>query len=252
MRGKPKTKAQLVKETEALHRINQAISGALDPHETLQWIVNETVDLLAAQSGSVIFVHLAEGEAEVSTSYGHDCALQTLRYPLAGSLVGWVVEHGQPLHVFQLTPDEWPTSWKLGQQLGAAPDDVSVLLVPLWVQNTLVGSLEVVWKPQHRTTEQEVRLLESIAVQVAITITHARLYQEKERALQEVQTSEERFRAAAEGSLDTFFLLESVRNEAGKIEDSRFVEINSRGDQILPLPRDAVLGRCLCALFPIN
>ena len=252
MRGKQKTKAQLVKEIEALHRINQAISGTLDSHETLQRIVNETVDLLAAQSGSVILFHLAEGEAEVSTSYGHDRTLQTLRYPLAGSLVGWVVEHEQPLQVFQLTPQEWPTSWKLGEQLGAAPDDVSVLLAPLWVEKTLVGSLEVVWKPQHRTTEQEVRLLEAIAVQAAMAITHTRLYQENEQALRRVQANEERFRAAAEGGLDALFLLESVRDETGKIADFRFVDLNSRGKQMLAPSGEKIIGQHLCERWPVT
>ena len=178
--------------------------------------------------------------------------LQTLHYPLAGSRVGSVVEREQSLRVFQLTPDEWPTSWKVGEQLGAAPDDVSILPAPLWVENTFVGGLEVVWKPQHRTTDQEVRLLEAIAVQAAMAITHARLYQQKEQALQEVQTSEERFRAAAEGSLDALFLLQSVRDETGKIVDFCFVDLNSLAERMLALSREESIGQHLCERWPVN
>ena len=178
--------------------------------------------------------------------------LQTLHYPLAGSRVGSVVEREQSLRVFQLTPDEWPTSWKVGEQLGAAPDDVSILPAPLWVENTFVGGLEVVWKPQHRTTDQEVRRLEAIAVQAAMAITHARLYQEKEQALQEVQTSEERFRAAAEGGLDALFLLQSVRDETGKIVDVCFVDLNSLAERMLALSREESIGQHLCERWPVN
>ena len=67
-----------------------------------------------------------------------------------------------------------------------------------------------------------------------------------------LRASEERFRAAAQGSLDAFMILESVRNEAGEIEDFTFVEINSRTEQLISMPPEAVIGQRLCELLPIN
>jgi PAS domain S-box-containing protein len=155
----------------------------------------------------VIFHHHTTQEAEISTSYGTSAAFHALRYPLAGSLAGWVVEYKRPLRVERLTPEEWPTSWRLGEQLGAPPTRVSVLLAPLWVQGEVAGSLEVVWEPFHSITDRDEQLLEAVAVQAAIAITNARLYQEKERALQAVKESEERFRDLFENANDAIVTL---------------------------------------------
>src|SRR5262249_20598016 len=131
-------------EFEALQRINQALHETLDLGVVLQRIIAETVPLLAAQSGSVILHDDATNEAELTTTYGQDASSHTLRYPLPGSLTGWVAAHQRPLRVPRLTPQEWPAVWKIAEQLGAVPAQVSVLLVPLRVQGKVIGSLEVV------------------------------------------------------------------------------------------------------------
>jgi GAF domain-containing protein len=59
------------------------------------------------------------------------------------------------------------------------------LLAPLWIQGQVIWSLEVVWEEGYSITTQEEQFLEAVAVQVALAITNARLYQEKERAPQE-------------------------------------------------------------------
>lgn len=64
--------------------------------------------------------------------------------------------------------------------------------------------------------------------------------------------SEARFRAAAEGSLDAFFILESVRDEHGHIRDFTFVDMNTRSETLLGLPRAAVVGHRLLELFPVS
>lgn len=64
--------------------------------------------------------------------------------------------------------------------------------------------------------------------------------------------SEARFRAAAESSLDAFFILESVRDEHGRIVDFTFVDMNTRSEALLGRPRLAVLGHRLLELFPIS
>jgi signal transduction histidine kinase/integral membrane sensor domain MASE1 len=68
----------------------------------------------------------------------------------------------------------------------------------------------------------------------------------------ELQRSEARFRAAAEGSLDAFFILESVRDQAGRIVDFQFVDLNERGADWVGLPKETIVGRRLCDLAPIN
>ncbi len=225
----------------SLQRINLTINTTLNLQEVLQRIVHEIVALFNAQSASVILYDQQAGQAELTTTYGRGAELGNLRYPLAGSLAGWVANHKRPLRVFRLTPDEWPSVWQLGEQLGVLPSNISVLLAPLWVQGTVVGCLETVWRPHHDISDHEEALLEAVAGQAAIAITNAQLYQEKEQALQEAQrqaealrSSEERFRALAENTYD---LLCEIDREG------RFVYISPNYPEVTGFTSEDLLNR---------
>lgn len=72
---------------------------------------------------------------------------------------------------------------------------------------------------------------------------------DSERALRE---SEARFRAAADGALDAFYVLRSIRDGAGKIVDFEFVDLNARASTLLGRARADILHQRLCELIPIN
>ena len=96
----------------------------------------------------------------------------------------------------------------------------------------------------------------SIAVITALvwsTSVHLNQLDAARRSAEEaLWASQARFKAAAEGSLDAFFILESVRDASGRIADFKFLEVNSRGAKLISTPRDAVLGQSLCELLPHN
>ena len=81
---------------------------------------------------------------------------------------------------------------------------------------------------------------------IAVNIT------EEVKAEQALRTSESRFRAAIDGSLDAFFVLESVRDKAGKIIDFVFVDLNINGAKMISSTREEVIGQRLCELLPVN
>jgi PAS domain S-box-containing protein len=68
--------------------------------------------------------------------------------------------------------------------------------------------------------------------------------------LASLQASEARLRAALEASFDSFFFLEPIRDEAGKIVDFSYVDLNAHGASILHLPREQVIGQTFRALNP--
>src|SRR5262245_34504780 len=228
-------------ELKAVQRINQALNATLDLDEVLQRIITEIVPLLAARSGSVILYDEATQEGEVVTSYGATPGLHALRYPLVGSLAGWVAEHQRPLRVLPLTPEKWPTSWRVGEQLGGSLAHLSVLLVPLWVQGTVIGCLEAVWESPHLITDREERLLEAVAVQAAIAITNARLYQEKERALEAFQAAHRRATSVLESITDGFYTLD---------RQWRFTYLNKQAEQLLRRTQAELLGKNAWEEFP--
>lgn len=72
---------------------------------------------------------------------------------------------------------------------------------------------------------------------------------EAERALRD---SEARFRAAADGSLDAFYVLRAVRDANGKVTDFEFADLNARAANLIGRPRERIIGRRLCELIPSN
>lgn len=75
---------------------------------------------------------------------------------------------------------------------------------------------------------------------------------DRQQAKIALQASEERFRAAAEASLDAVYILQSDRDAAGQIQDFIFVDVNKRGAELISLSREAVIGQRLCELLPVN
>ena len=67
-----------------------------------------------------------------------------------------------------------------------------------------------------------------------------------------LEVSESRFRAAADGSLDAFYVLRAVRDGAGELLDFEFVDLNARAESLLGHSRGAILGQRLCELIPAN
>ncbi|HEY9741027.1 MAG TPA: urea ABC transporter substrate-binding protein [Coleofasciculaceae cyanobacterium] len=70
-----------------------------------------------------------------------------------------------------------------------------------------------------------------------------------EEALRE---SEARFRAAAEGSHDAFFIFESLRDGTGRIIDFTFADLNSKGEKMISMSKEEAIGKRMCDILPIN
>ncbi|HEY9603337.1 MAG TPA: PAS domain S-box protein [Allocoleopsis sp.] len=69
---------------------------------------------------------------------------------------------------------------------------------------------------------------------------------------EKLRESEARYRAAAQGSLDAFFIFQSVRDEEGEIIDFTFAELNANAEKMIAMSREEAIGQRLCELLPIN
>ncbi|VXD22690.1 putative Diguanylate cyclase [Planktothrix serta PCC 8927] len=73
---------------------------------------------------------------------------------------------------------------------------------------------------------------------------------ERQKTTLALQESEARFRAAIDGSLDAFFLLQSYRNEAGKSTDFILVDMNAKAEEMILQNKENLIGKGLCDVFP--
>ncbi len=73
---------------------------------------------------------------------------------------------------------------------------------------------------------------------------------ERRHVEERLRTSEARFRAATDGSMDAFYVLRAVRNARGEVIDFEFVDLNARAGALLGHPREEIIGQRLCELIP--
>jgi PAS domain S-box-containing protein len=62
----------------------------------------------------------------------------------------------------------------------------------------------------------------------------------------------DRLSAAAESSMDAFFICEAVRTPEGEIEDFIFTYLNTNVEKMVSIPREVLLRGKMCELLPIN
>ncbi|MBA3946585.1 MAG: CHASE3 domain-containing protein [Herpetosiphonaceae bacterium] len=72
----------------------------------------------------------------------------------------------------------------------------------------------------------------------------------RQHAEDALRQSEARLRTATDGGLDAFVLLDSVRNEYGKVIDFTYVDLNTRAEKLLRLSKLTVTGQHMLDLFP--
>jgi diguanylate cyclase (GGDEF)-like protein/PAS domain S-box-containing protein len=127
-----------------------------------------------------------------------------------------------------------------------------------WVWKTVLSALPVwiafgqFWRVNHGAY---LGALTTVSVALAGTsVAVWALWREYGRAakLRGAREAHSQFLAAAETSLDAFGLFESVRNDAGKIIDFRFLYVNANAERLVGRPRSELLGETLGSVTPIQ
>jgi signal transduction histidine kinase len=93
---------------------------------------------------------------------------------LDSGIAGWVATHGEPAIVNDVTQDE-----RFSREVDARTGFLtqSVICVPLQIRKRTIGVLEVLNKiSEEGFTEDDLRLLSTLAAQAAVAIENARLY----------------------------------------------------------------------------
>ncbi|GBF43823.1 PAS domain S-box protein [Leptospira ellinghausenii] len=67
-----------------------------------------------------------------------------------------------------------------------------------------------------------------------------------------LKESNERFKASLEASLESIYFLSVVKDNHGTIIDFIFNEMNEKGSKNLGVPKEELIGKRICELYPIN
>jgi len=111
----------------------------------------------------------------------------------------------------------------------------------------------VIWKPLY-WLEGDVKLLTACAslfTAIALPIYIPRIRGILKSAKESTE-NERRFLAAANSSLDSIYIVTSVRSASGSIEDFRYTYVNPNAARLISRKPEEIVGRQLCELLSFN
>ncbi len=162
---------------------------------------------------------------------------------------GRAIRTGIPVAVQNSQREAGPQPWQdyaLRCGCGAS------LALPLRIDDHVIGVLNICAEEPDAFSDEEIELLSESAADLSFGIASQRAELEHADMKVTLKSAEERFRAAAEESLDALFITRCVRDEGGHIADFEFTDINGHAAEMVGMAREKVIGQKLSELFPIN
>jgi sigma-B regulation protein RsbU (phosphoserine phosphatase) len=149
-------------------RAGRVLDSSLDLDLRLDRVVEQAVELLSADRGSIMLLDETSRELRVRASRG--LGENEFKVRLGEGISGWVARQGEPLVLQDAVSDE--------RFKGVDPGIVSALAVPLRVEGRVIGVLNVSSSAKGRYYDHlDLDYLVSFADMAAAAIENARLYQ---------------------------------------------------------------------------
>jgi GAF domain-containing protein len=178
------------RELNLLSRVGQELTATLDLEQVTQRLLPAVTEIIDAAGASI---WLLEGVADdnwlvcrTAHQRGQACSPVDLRLRPGEGIAGWVVQTRESAIVPNVADDSRFFSG-IDEQTGF--HTVSLLAVPLWVRDRVIGVLEVVNKRAGDFAWNDRVLAETLAASAAIAIDNARLTETLRQRTQDLQAS---------------------------------------------------------------
>lgn len=178
-------------EAEALRRVGEATGALFDLEEMLRLVTGISVQVTGTDSCQVYLMNDTHEELVLRATDNERAASSVVgkvRLRVGEGLAGWVAMHKQAAavghHAYQ------DSRFKLVPELEEHKYQ-SMLSVPLICRNDVIGVINVRTLKPHEYTQTQVRLLQSIASQIAGAVENSRQYRKMERRASQLSTLSE-------------------------------------------------------------
>lgn len=189
---------QRVRELQVLNDVSMAAISGVTLNEALQAAAEAILNWLKCDHVGIALLDAEKGvlqQKACATAGEFPDDIPEMEWPISQGISGWVVRHGEPALVPDVRLDP--------RYLGLIGSTVSELCVPLLVGSRVIGTVNVESSRFNAFTENDRRLLSTLATSLAMRIEQARLLEETQHRMREFQLLNEVSIAAAFGvSLD--------------------------------------------------
>jgi diguanylate cyclase (GGDEF)-like protein len=162
-----------LRELTLLYDLTRTLSSTLELDQLLRFISEIVGRNLGFNVFELLLLDESSGELVVKSTFGTDEGLVGTLVPTANSGAGWAAAQRQVL----LIRDTKADTGRLHSQNAHLSADGSALWVPMLYKGECVGVLDLFRPVVDAFSQEEVRLLQSVANQAAMAIVNARLHQ---------------------------------------------------------------------------
>jgi signal transduction histidine kinase len=161
--------AEKLRHFQVLARVSNVINSSLEPKKVLELVLSEAVRVMQATSGSIVLIDPHTQLLEIEVATGLSEKARQLKLAIGRGVTGWVAKTGKPLRVPDVTADR--------RYVSVRKDIRSELAVPLLVEGTLIGVLNVDSTRRDAFSPGDEELLVALANQAAKVIHNSWLYE---------------------------------------------------------------------------
>ena len=171
-------------QLDTLSQVSETVSSNRLIEDVLQLIVTMTAQMMGSKICSIILLDQATGELRIAAT--QSLSEQYRRKPnvkIGQSISGRAVQDRRPIIVLDVTKD----STYMYPDMAAKEGLCSLLCVPMLVREKAIGVINTYTSKPHTFTAEDVKLMQAIANQAAISIEHTTLLEksfEMQEALQ--------------------------------------------------------------------
>jgi signal transduction histidine kinase len=166
--------AHNARQLESLFSVAQSVISSLNLQEILQHVTRDACLLMDTKVCSLMLLNPTRDLLELHACHGAGAEyLRKPPLPVADSIVGVVVRRRKPLRVYNVQEHDEYRHTEMARQEGL----VSLLSVPLVVEDTAIGALNVYTAEPYRYSNQDVKILSALATLAAVAIENARLHE---------------------------------------------------------------------------
>ncbi len=191
MRREVETLRNRVEALSSLMEISAIINSTLNLDEVMMLVMEKAQAVMNAEASSVMIINEKKGVLECPVALGEvGEKIRLIELPMDKGIVGWVVQHGEPLNV----PDAYQDprfNPKVDEETGFRTR--SILAAPLKVKEKLIGVAEVINRADGKAfDEDDLELFSTFCRNVALAIENARVHRlelEKQRIEQQLEAA---------------------------------------------------------------
>ncbi|HKX12264.1 MAG TPA: diguanylate cyclase [bacterium] len=160
-------------ELSMLYNISQALTGSIDPEELCNLLCDVIVRNVGIQDFAILLLDEETQKMEVKAARGfkRNDYVRELTFELGEGISGKVAKTRQPIYIPDTSKDSGYMHYK-----GAKTEDGSFLSLPIVAKGLILGAINFSRQEVNAFSEGEIRLLTTVAGQVAIALENARLY----------------------------------------------------------------------------